>query len=235
MSITKKTWIVILVVFGILVVDQVLKIYIKTNFEYGGGYDIIGLSWAKIHFVENEGMAFGMTFGGSTGKLILSLFRLAMISVLIYLIYRIIKSGAKLSLILSFALILTGAIGNMVDSAFYGMIFSETPMYHGGIATMFPEEGGYAPFLYGKVVDMFYFPVIDTILPEWMPFWGGERFRFFQPVFNVADSMITIGTLSLLLFHRKFFTEETKKPQEEAESVVDAPSDQDEKPKEEQV
>ncbi|HAY70477.1 MAG TPA: lipoprotein signal peptidase, partial [Saprospirales bacterium] len=114
MSIAKKSWIVAIVVFSILVIDQVLKIYIKTNFEYGGGFDIMGWSWAKIHFVENEGMAFGMTFGGSTGKLILSLFRLVMISVLIFLIYRIIRAGAKLSLILSFAMILTGALGNMI-------------------------------------------------------------------------------------------------------------------------
>lgn len=226
MSIAKKTWIVGLVVFSILVVDQILKIYIKTSFEYGGGFDILGLSWAKIHFVENEGMAFGMTFGGSTGKLILSIFRLIMISVLIYLIHRIIRSEAKLSLVLSFALILTGAIGNMIDSAFYGIIFSETPMYHGGIATMFPAEGGYAPFLYGKVVDMFYFPMIDTVLPEWVPFMGGERFQFFQPVFNVADSMITIGTLSLLLFHRKFFTEETKKPEKAKAVEVQNPENQ---------
>ncbi len=226
MSIAKKTWIVGLVVFSILVVDQILKIYIKTSFEYGGGFDILGLSWAKIHFVENEGMAFGMTFGGSTGKLILSIFRLIMISVLIYLIHRIIRSEAKLSLVLSFALILTGAIGNMIDSAFYGIIFSETPMYHGGIATMFPAEGGYAPFLYGKVVDMFYFPMIDTVLPEWVPFMGGERFQFFQPVFNVADSMITIGTLSLLLFHRKFFTEETKKPEKAKAAEVQNPENQ---------
>jgi signal peptidase II len=235
MSIAKKTWIVVLFVFCILVVDQILKIYIKTHFEYGGGFDILGLSWAKIHFVENEGMAFGMTFGGSTGKLVLSLFRLAMISVLIYLIFRIIKSGAKLGLIMSFAMILTGAIGNMIDSAFYGVIFSETPMYHGGIATMFPAEGGYAPFLYGKVVDMFYFPMIDTVLPDWLPFWGGERFRFFQPVFNIADSMITIGTISLLLFHRKFFTEETKKTQAEDITDTQTPPNTEEQPKEGQL
>ncbi|HRQ30800.1 MAG TPA: lipoprotein signal peptidase [Saprospiraceae bacterium] len=227
MSIAKKSWIVAIVVFSILVIDQVLKIYIKTNFEYGGGFDIMGWSWAKIHFVENEGMAFGMTFGGSTGKLILSLFRLVMISVLIFLIYRIIRAGAKLSLILSFAMILTGALGNMIDSAFYGLIFSETPMYHGGIATMFPEGGGYAPFLYGKVVDMFYFPMIDTVLPEWIPLMGGERFRFFNPVFNIADSMITIGTLSLLLFHRRFFTEESKKKEQESVSDVQTPSQED--------
>lgn len=215
----KKSVVVWLVVIGILILDQWLKIYIKTTLPYGGGFDILGLSWAKIHFVENEGMAFGMTFGGSAGKLILSLFRLLMIGFLIYLINRIIKAKASFFLVISFAFILAGAIGNMLDSAFYGLIFSESPKYHGAIAELFPQGGGYAPFLFGKVVDMFYFPMIDTTLPEWFPFWGGDRFRFFQPVFNIADSAISVGTVSLLLFHRSFFTAEDKKAKEKKEAA----------------
>lgn len=210
-NVLKKSYLVILVVFIVLLLDQWLKIYIKTSLPYGGGFDILGLSWAKIHFVENEGMAFGMSFGGASGKLILSIFRIIMIGFLIYLIGKIIKAKASYSLVISFGLILAGAMGNMLDSAFYGLIFSETPMYHNIIAEIFPEGGGYANFLYGKVVDMFYFPMVDTVLPEWFPFWGGDRFRFFQPVFNIADASISIGTASLLLFHRSFFASDEKK------------------------
>lgn len=219
----KKSLIVFLIVLVILVIDQILKIYIKTHFPYGGGFHILGLDWARIHFVENEGMAFGMTFGGSSGKLVLSLFRLVMIGFLIYLINRIIKAGASYSLLSCFALILAGAMGNMIDSAFYGLIFSETPHYHGVVAEMFPEGGGYAPFLYGKVVDMFYFPMIDTVLPDWVPIWGGERFRFFQPVFNIADAAISVGTVSLLLFHRNFFAGERKKEEEKSANQPEIP------------
>lgn len=212
----KSTW-VLLIIIIIIVIDQISKIYIKTHFSYGEGLRIMGLDWARIYFVENEGMAFGMTFGGDYGKLILSLFRLVMISVLGVVIYRFVKSGEKLSLLISFSLIMAGAIGNMIDSAFYGMIFSESPHFHGGVAEFVPFGQGYAGFLHGKVVDMFYFPMIDTILPGWVPIWGGSRFVFFQPVFNVADAVITVGVATMLIFNWKFFSAPAKS--ESAEKV----------------
>ncbi|MFZ1748735.1 MAG: lipoprotein signal peptidase, partial [Saprospiraceae bacterium] len=194
----------------VLTLDQVLKVYIKTNIHYGDGFDLLGLSWAKIHFVENEGMAFGLSFGGVVGKYILSIFRIVMVGFLFYILRNLIKNNESTGLILSFSLIIAGALGNIIDSMFYGLIFSES-YFHGGLATLFPEEGGYGHFLTGKVVDMLYFPMIDTILPEWLPIWGGERFEFFRPVFNIADSAITIGVTSILLFHRRFFSSEAAK------------------------
>ncbi len=176
---------------------------------YGEDFPIFGLDWAYIHFVENNGMAFGLSLGGDTGKLALSIFRLVAVGFLIYFISRLIKEQAKTGVLVSFALIMAGAMGNIIDSCFYGMIFSESN-YHGGVAEAFPAGGGYSGFLFGKVVDMFYFPMIDTILPSWVPFWGGERFQFFKPVFNLADASISTGVFSLLLFQRSFFKKETE-------------------------
>lgn len=202
----KKSYWAFIVIMTVLIIDQALKIYIKTNFSYGEGFNMLGLNWARIYFVENEGMAYGLKLGGEYGKLILSSFRIIMVIVLLIILSRLIKSNEKLSLLISFSLIIAGAIGNIIDSAFYGMIFSESPQYHGGIAQLFPPEGGYGTFLHGKVVDMLYFPMIDTHLPDWVPFWGGDRFIFFQPIFNIADSAISVGVVSLLLFNRSFFT-----------------------------
>ncbi len=199
----KRSTLTILILFSILLIDQVVKIWIKTTMTYGEEFGILGLSWARIHFVENEGMAFGISFGGSGGKLALSLFRLVAVAFLLYILRSLVKAKESYGLIICFTLILAGALGNILDSAFYGMIFSESS-YHGNPAVLFPEGGGYAPFLYGRVVDMFYFPLIDVILPEWVPWLGGDRFQFFKPVFNIADSAISIGVLSMLFFHRDF-------------------------------
>lgn len=173
----------------------------------GEEISIIG-NWAVLHFVENNGMAFGLSIGGDYGKLALSLFRILAVAFLGYYIKQLIDSKVSFGLLFSFALILAGAIGNIIDSAFYGVIFSDSP-YHGGVATMFPEGGGYAGFLYGKVVDMLYFPMFEGYFPSWFPFWAGERYLFFRPVFNVADMAITIGVISMILFHRSFFSAET--------------------------
>lgn len=195
-----------------VILDQWLKFYIKTNYTIGSGFDMMGLKWAKIHFIENEGMAFGLTLGGETGKLILSLFRLIMVSFLGYMIIQLIKAKETLGLLICFALIIAGALGNIIDSAIYGIIFSESDI--GKMATLFPEDGGYGKFLHGKVVDMLYFPLINTNFPDWFPIWGGERFQFFRPVFNIADASISTGVISILVFHRKFFQREEENKEE---------------------
>lgn len=203
----KRGTFVILLVLLILGLDQGLKIWIKTHLEYGEEFNLLGLEWARIHFVENEGMAFGLTLGGSYGKLILSLFRIVVVSFLGYYLYQLVQEKLSYGMLASIALILAGALGNILDSAFYGLIFSESP-YHGGLAEMFPEGGGYAGFLYGKVVDMFYFPLLKGVFPEWLPIWGGDSFLFFRPVFNVADAAITVGVASVILFYRHMFQNE---------------------------
>ena len=160
-------------------------------------------NWFILHFTENEGMAFGFTLGGSAGKLMLSIFRIIAVIIIGYYIYSLRKKSPNPGVIISFSLIMAGALGNIIDSAFYGLIFNESSFH--SVANIFPPEGGYSSFLHGKVVDMLYFPVIDTTLPHWVPIWGGQPFTFFRPVFNVADSSITTGVFLLLIFQKKFF------------------------------
>lgn len=159
--------------------------------------------WFILHFTENAGMAFGMKFGGSFGKIILSVFRIIAVIVIGFYLVHIIKQKATFGLVLSISLILAGALGNIIDSAFYGMIFSASNFHD--TAVFLPSGGGYSSFLHGKVVDMLYFPVIQGNYPSWVPFWGDTEFIFFRPVFNLADSSITIGVITLILFQRKFF------------------------------
>lgn len=206
----KRTHIVILTILAVLVIDQALKIWIKLTFSYGDGVDILGLSWAKLHFIENPGMAFGITFGGELGKLALSVFRIVMVGVLIYIIRGFIKSKEPVGFLICFAMIIAGAIGNILDSAFYGLLFSES-VFHGPPAVWMPEGGGYASFLHGRVVDMFHFPLFKTTLPEWLPRWGGQPFEFFRPVFNVADAAISVGVFCIILFYRNLFLTDASK------------------------
>jgi signal peptidase II len=210
----KKSHKIAALILIVLIIDQASKIWIKTSLEYGEEIKIFGMNWALLHFVENEGMAFGIELPGNYGKLVLSLFRLIAVGFLFYYLKLLLRSKAPLGLIACFGLILAGAVGNIIDSAFYGMIFSNTPA-HGGVATLFPDGAGYAGFLHGKVVDMFYFPMFEGFFPEWFPFWGGEHFLFFRPVFNVADTAITVGVLSLLLLHRDFFKGHAMNTEEE--------------------
>lgn len=162
-------------------------------------------NWARIHFTENEGMAFGMQLGGQYGKLFLSIFRIAAVMFIFYFMIDLARKGAPKGLIASMALIFSGAIGNIIDSVFYGVIFSDSNI---GVATLFPPEGGYSTWFYGRVVDMFYFPIFSLEIPENFPFMAGKEFLFFRPVFNVADAAITVGVFIILIFQRDFFKEE---------------------------
>lgn len=192
----------LLIILLILIADQVLKIWIKTHMTIGEEFNVFG-DWFIIHFTENEGMAFGMKFGGEWGKLILSIFRIIAIILIGWYLVKITQRKEKAGFIFSIALIFAGALGNIIDSAFYGIVFSASKFHE--IAVLFPQEGGYSSFLHGKVVDMFYFPIIRGNYPSWFPFWGGNDFIFFRPVFNIADSSITVGVFILILFQKKFF------------------------------
>ena len=200
MSLRNKS---ILLILLILAADQTFKILIKTNMVIGEEYSVIG-NWFRIHFLENNGMAFGMEWGGKAGKAALSIFRMIAIAGICWYLVNIIKKKAHPGLVLSVSVIVAGAIGNLLDSAFYGMIFSES--WHTP-AVMFPEGGGYSSFLHGRVVDMLYFPLIDTHWPEWSPIRPNETFVFFRPVFNLADTSITTGVLVILFFQKKFLGE----------------------------
>lgn len=211
MSLKKASIIIIL----ILIIDQVSKFYIKTNFALGE--EIRVFEWFRILFVENEGMAWGAKIPGEYGKLLLTSFRLiAIVGIAYWLWDSVRKEGAPI-LIVAISMIFAGAFGNIIDSVFYGEIFSHS---YNQVAEFLPEEGGYGTLLHGKVVDMLYFPLWSGYLPEWIPFWGGEYFTFFEPVFNIADSAITTGVFLLLLFNKKAFPEdhEEKKRKDEVKT-----------------
>lgn len=186
--------------FILLLSDQVLKFWIKTNMVLGQEFKIF--DWFIIHFTENNGMAFGIEFGGYAGKALLTIFRIIVVVIGIKYIVNLDKKKLPNGSLIALGLIVGGAIGNIIDSCFYGLIFNES---YNNIASLFPDSGGYAPLLHGKVVDMLYFPLINCHFASWVPFWGDEHFIFFRPVFNIADAGISVGIFLLFIFYRKEF------------------------------
>lgn len=201
LTMSKRTKSFILI-FLILLADQLLKLWIKTNMHLGEEFSVIG-NWFLIHFVENNGMAFGIEFAGEYGKIFLSVFRIIAVTGIGWYLLKLSKrEDIPMGFVACVALIFAGAVGNIIDSAFYGLIFNES---YGEVAQLFPDGGGYATFLHGKVVDMFYFPLISGRYPDWLPIWGGNDFLFFRPVFNIADSAITTGIFSIVVFYWRLF------------------------------
>jgi signal peptidase II len=228
---------IILLILLIIIADQVFKIWVKTNMPlsyswdayhsmvtpYDRGIRPLGWEhdWFQIYFVENEGMAWGWKFGGEWGKMALTLFRLAAVIFGVFYIRSIIKKKYHRGFIICVALIFAGALGNLIDSMFYGLIFEEST--YNDVARIFPEKG-YAGFLHGKVVDMLYFPIIQTHYPDWVPFLGGKEFEFFSPVFNLADAAISVGVITILIFQKRYFHQHTPQQQSpvvETSSKVD--------------
>ncbi len=203
----------LLIIFLILIADQVLKIWIKTSMFLGDEI-VVFKDWFILHFVENNGMAFGFELAGEYGKVFLSVFRILAVVAIGWYLFKLAKQKEiPFGFVVSITLIFAGAIGNIIDSLFYGLIFNHS---FGQVATLFPEGGGYAGFLHGKVVDMFFFPLVNGNYPDWLPVIGGNSYTFFAPVFNIADSAITIGIFSILLFYRRHFNKPEEKPAEEA-------------------
>ncbi len=200
-----KGKIISLSVILLLLVDQAIKFAVKLNMTLGESIPVLG-DWFKICFVENNGMAFGMQFGGDFGKILLTLFRIVLIGLIIYYINKVLlkRSDTPTGVLVGVSLVLVGAIGNVIDCIFYGQLFSASS--YGMLAEFLPSGGGYAPLMMGKVVDMFYFPLIESTFPDWLPIWGGKDFIFFRPVFNFADSCISVGVIYMLLFQYKYFS-----------------------------
>lgn len=196
----------LITVFLVLLVDQVLKVYVKMNFYYGEEVSVLG-DWFKLSFLENKGMAWGTELPIPNGKLVLSLFRVVAVSALGYYLYKICKKKEHIGYVIAIALIFAGALGNIIDSTFYGVFFESS--FGAGDPAKFithPDfQGGYETWFYGNVVDMLYFPLFSGRFPDWMPFWGGDNFLFFSPVFNVADTAISVGVGMILVFQKRFF------------------------------
>ncbi|KAA6351778.1 Lipoprotein signal peptidase [termite gut metagenome] len=200
----------LLIIISVLVIDQIIKISVKTNMYIHESIRIT--DWFYIYFTENNGMAFGMEV---FGKLFLSCFRIIAVGLIAYYLFKIIKEGMKTGYIVCVSLIWAGALGNIIDSIFYGVVFNES--IPSALATFMPVGGGYSSLFYGKVVDMFYFPIIDTTWPAWMPLVGGNRFIFFSPIFNFADAAISCGIIALLLFYGKYLNMTYRKEYDKAE------------------
>jgi signal peptidase II len=199
-----KSRTVVIVILAIIIIDQALKFWVKTHMLYQEQIPLIG-SWFRLFFIENEGMAWGWKFGGEWGKMALTLFRLIAVVFGVFYIRSIVKKKLHPGFILCVCMIFAGALGNLIDSLFYGLIFSGSDLGM-PLAHAFPAGGGYGSFLHGRVVDMLYAPIIeDKVLPSWIPIWGGERFTFFSPIFNIADASISIGVIVILIFQKKFF------------------------------
>ena len=194
------------IVMLLLLLDQVIKIWIKTHFQLHESVEIT--PWFYIYFTENPGMAFGIEV---IGKLFLTIFRIIAVGFIGYYLYKIVKQNYRFGFIACVALVLAGAVGNIIDSIFYGVIFDHS---YGQVAAFMPEGGGYAPWFHGKVVDMFYFPLIQTTWPDWVPIYGGQEFIFFRPIFNLADSAICVGVFALLLFYRHTLTKSLSKEED---------------------
>ena len=213
-NIVKRGWLAAAIVVAILVIDQVIKIWVKTHMMLHE--QIEELSWFKIVFIENNGMAYGMEIGS---KLVLSIFRIVAIGLLTYYIAQQVKKQARWGYIICLSMVTAGAAGNIFDSMFYGLIFNASSEYY--TSYFVPFGTGYAPFLMGKVVDMFYFPLIVTTWPQWVPMVGGDPFVFFSPIFNFADSSISVGVVLLLLFYRKEISEISLGKRQEKEVTAD--------------
>ncbi len=214
---------VLLIILGILFIDQGLKLYIKLNFALGDEVSILG-SWFRLHFIENSGMAFGMKFGDRWGKLALSLFRLAaVVWGLFFIKNKLIGKGYPNGLLICAAMILAGALGNLIDSIVFGKIFTVSSYHSGEPAQLVAWGQGYADVFYGKVVDMLYFPLFTFQWPDWVPVVGGNMFEFFKPVFNVADASIFLGVVSILKFQRRFLDNGQDEVEDIKESTMDTP------------
>lgn len=205
-------------IFIVLLIDQISKFWVKLNMTIGQDFKILGDKFL-IHFIENPGMAYGMEFGGDYGKLFLTVFRIIAVSGIGYGLHYMVKNKYNRGFILNVALIFAGALGNIIDSVFYGVIFSESTFYEK--AVLFPEGGGYGSLLHGKVVDMLYFPLIEGNFPAWFPIWGGEHFLFFRPVFNIADSAISVGVVLILLFQKRYFKEEKEEKEQPHSEILE--------------